>query len=59
MKRISRAVLTRAAALTFLGVNAYWERAIQGAIILTAVAADALRERPAVHPRVAAAGARA
>ena len=30
-------------ALTFLGVNAYWERAIQGAIILTAVAADAVR----------------
>ena len=30
-------------ALTFLGVNAYWERAIQGAIILAAVAADAVR----------------
>src|SRR5688572_28619219 len=30
-------------ALTFLGVSAYWERAIHGAIILTAVAADALR----------------
>jgi rhamnose transport system permease protein len=29
-------------ALTFLGVSAYWERAIQGAIILIAVAADAL-----------------
>lgn len=29
-------------ALTFLGVTAYWERAIQGAIILAAVAADAL-----------------
>ena len=29
-------------ALTFLGVSAYWERAIQGAIILVAVAADAL-----------------
>jgi rhamnose transport system permease protein len=29
-------------ALTFLGVNAYWERAIQGAIILAAVAVDAL-----------------
>jgi rhamnose transport system permease protein len=25
-------------ALTFLGVSAYWERAIQGAIILAAVA---------------------
>lgn len=28
-------------ALTFLAVSAYWERAIQGAIILVAVAADA------------------
>ena len=27
-------------ALTFLGVSAYWERAIQGAIILVAIAAD-------------------
>lgn len=35
-------------ALTFLGVSAYWERAIQGAIILLAVAADAL---PRVMPR--------
>ena len=32
-------------ALTFLGVSAYWERAIQGGIILTAVAADAVRPR--------------
>ena len=30
-------------ALTYLGVSAYWERAIQGAIILTAVAIDAVR----------------
>jgi rhamnose transport system permease protein len=37
-------------ALTFLGVSAYWERAIQGAIILVAIAADGLR-RPA-HRRV-------
>jgi rhamnose transport system permease protein len=29
--------------LTFLGVSAYWERAVQGAIILTAVAVDAVR----------------
>jgi rhamnose transport system permease protein len=29
-------------ALTFLGINAYWERAIQGAIILAAVAVDAV-----------------
>ena len=32
-------------ALTFLGVSAYWERAIQGAIILAAVAVDAVRAR--------------
>jgi rhamnose transport system permease protein len=30
-------------ALTFLGINAYWERAIQGAIILAAVSIDAVR----------------
>jgi rhamnose transport system permease protein len=34
-----------APALTFLGVNAYWERALQGSIILAAVAIDAVRER--------------
>jgi rhamnose transport system permease protein len=38
-------------ALTFVGVNAYWERAIQGAIILAAVAADAWRPRTASHAR--------
>jgi rhamnose transport system permease protein len=32
-------------ALTFLGVSAYWERAIQGGIILGAVAVEAVRER--------------
>jgi rhamnose transport system permease protein len=32
-------------ALTFLGVSAYWERALQGAIILAAVVAEAIRER--------------
>jgi rhamnose transport system permease protein len=36
-------------ALTFLGVSAYWERAIQGVIILAAVALDALRARPVTH----------
>jgi rhamnose transport system permease protein len=41
-------------ALTYLGVSAYWERAIQGGIILTAVAVDALRVRPASHTVVAA-----
>ena len=43
-------------ALTFLGVSAYWERALQGAIILAAVAIDALRERRAFHAAVAASG---
>ena len=43
-------------ALTFLGVSAYWERAIQGAIILVAVAADAFprlthRYAPLRHAR--------
>lgn len=32
-------------ALTFLGVSAYWERAIQGGIILTGVTVDAIRAR--------------
>ena len=32
-------------ALTFLGFSAYWERAIQGGIILAAVAIDAVRVR--------------
>ena len=32
-------------ALTFLGISAWWEHALQGAIILTAVAVDALRAR--------------
>jgi rhamnose transport system permease protein len=34
-------------ALTFMGASAYWERAIHGAIILSAVFADALRFRHA------------
>jgi len=34
-----------APALTFLGVSAYWERALQGAIILAAVALDATPRR--------------
>jgi rhamnose transport system permease protein len=42
-------------ALTFLGVSAYWERAIHGAIILTAVAVDALRARPQSHAAAVAA----
>ena len=40
-------------ALTFLGVSPYWERAIQGGIILAAVAADALRARPVTHTALA------
>jgi rhamnose transport system permease protein len=32
-------------ALTFLGVSAYWERALQGAIILAAVVVEVIRER--------------
>ncbi len=32
-------------ALTFLGINPYWEKAIQGAIILTSVAIDFARGR--------------
>jgi rhamnose transport system permease protein len=40
-------------ALTFLGVNAYWEKAVQGAIILAAVAIDALGRKGA-HAEAAA-----
>ncbi len=40
-------------ALTFLGVSAYWERAIHGVIILAAVAADALRPVAVARPAVA------
>ncbi|MEO8594886.1 MAG: ABC transporter permease [Candidatus Solibacter sp.] len=36
-------------ALTFLGFSAYWERALEGAIILTAVAMDAVRLRAGHH----------
>jgi rhamnose transport system permease protein len=44
-------------ALTFLGISAYWERALQGAIILAAVAIDALRGRTERHAGVLAARA--
>jgi rhamnose transport system permease protein len=44
-------------ALTFIGVSAYWERALQGAIILAAVAADAIRASQ--HAAGGAADARA
>ena len=39
-------------ALTYLGVSAYWERAVQGGIILVAIAADGLRHP--LYRRVAA-----
>jgi len=38
-------------ALTFLGVNAYWEKAIQGAIILAAVGTEAWPTRARTHAR--------
>ncbi len=41
-------------ALIYLGVSAYWERAIQGAIILAAVAIDAFREHRLAHAPAAA-----
>ena len=41
-------------ALTFLGVSAYWERAIHGVIILAAVAIDAIRPVAPAGRRVAA-----
>jgi len=46
-------------ALTFLGVSAHWERAIQGGIILVAIAAEGIRH-PAYRRLIGlAAGARA
>ncbi len=45
-------------ALVFLGVSPYWERAIQGAIILAAVALDAWRQRRG-QPMVSHAAAQA
>jgi rhamnose transport system permease protein len=36
-------------ALTFLGVSPYWERALQGLIILAAVGLDAWRRHPALR----------
>jgi len=44
-------------ALTFMGVSAYWERAIQGGIILAAVAIDRFRGRAARYAIRAAASA--
>jgi rhamnose transport system permease protein len=44
---------TAGPALVFLGSQAYWDRALQGLIILAAVAVDALRAMAARRPRVA------
>ena len=44
-------------ALTFLGVTAYWERALQGAIILAAVGLDAWRTHRPSQPADAVAAA--
>jgi rhamnose transport system permease protein len=40
-------------AMTFMGVSAYWERAIQGGIILIAVVIDAVRAHSGKHASVA------
>ncbi len=40
-------------ALTYLGISAYWERALQGGIILAAVAMDAIRVRTREHGSLA------
>lgn len=44
-------------ALTFLGVSAYWERALHGGIILAAIALDAWRHERSFHATAAAAPA--
>ena len=36
-------------ALTYLRIDAYWEKAIQGAVILLAVVGDGLRNRRAIR----------
>jgi rhamnose transport system permease protein len=40
-------------ALTFLGINPYWEKALQGAIILATVLFDALRTHRERRPAFA------
>ncbi len=42
--------------LTFLGINAYWERALQGAIVLAAVAIDAISVRAERYAGIVALG---
>jgi len=46
-------------ALTFLGISAHWERAIQGTIILVAIAAEGIRLPTFGRATARAAGARA
>jgi rhamnose transport system permease protein len=46
-------------ALTFLGVNAYWERAIQGAVILIAIGAEGMHHPTFRRPVGVVTGARA
>jgi rhamnose transport system permease protein len=38
-------------ALTFLGISAYWERAIEGAIILVALTVNALTSHRSIHAK--------
>ena len=42
-------VVMHCPALTFLGFSAYWERAIEGGIILAAVSLDAMSVRSRSH----------
>ena len=49
---------TAGPALVFLGTEAYWDRALQGLIILVAVAADAFPPSPAASARQAPAARR-
>ena len=46
-------------ALTFLGINPFWEKAIQGAIILVALVSDAALDRLGKNGKLDLAGARA
>jgi rhamnose transport system permease protein len=46
-------------ALTFLGINPFWEKALQGAIILVALVSDAALDRLGKHGKLDLAGARA
>ena len=43
-------------ALTFVGINPFWEKAVQGAIIIAALASDAALNRYAKHVHIRSAG---